>query len=275
MKIDGKEISSQILEDLKKRVEELKKKNVIPHLYIILLSNDPSSESYVKQKMLKAEQIGAKITIDKESFNLSTDSLLEKINKLNNDKSIHGIIVQRPMPENLNEEKIQTAVTPKKDVDGFNPKSNFEVPVSLAVLKILKVAHPDNFEDWLSQQTITVLGKGLTAGGPIIKSLIKLGINPNVITSKTLNKEEMLKKSDIVITAVGKANVLEILNLKEGVILVGVGLHKEEDGKFHGDFNETGIQNKALFYSPTPGGVGPVNVSMLLSNLISATERQI
>jgi methylenetetrahydrofolate dehydrogenase (NADP+)/methenyltetrahydrofolate cyclohydrolase len=275
MKIDGREISSQILEDLKKRVEKLKEKNVIPHLYIILLSNDVSSESYVKQKMLKGEQIGVKITVDRQSFDINTQELIEKIEKLNNDNLVHGIIVQRPMPESLNEKEIQNAVIGVKDVDGFNPNSKFEVPVSSAILKILKTTHPDNFDNWLKEQRITVLGKGLTAGGPIINTLIKSGIVPEVITSKSEGREKILKKSDIVISAVGKPNVLDESNLKQGVILIGVGLHKEDDGKFHGDFNEEKVQNKTLFYSPTPGGVGPVNVAMLLSNLVKATEIQI
>lgn len=275
MKIDGREISSQILDDLIKRVEELKKKNVIPHLYIILLSSDVSSESYVKQKMLKAEQIGAKITIDRDNFGINTEKLIEKIERLNNDNLVHGIIVQRPMPESLNEEKIQNAVIPIKDVDGFNPNSKFEIPVSQAVLKLLKTTHPENFNNWLKEQKITVLGKGLTAGGPIINSLLKLGIVPEVITSKTEGKDEILRKSNIVISAVGKENVVNKISLKQGVILIGVGLHKKEDGKFHGDFDEEEIQNKTSFYSPTPGGVGPVNVAMLLSNLIKATEIQI
>jgi methylenetetrahydrofolate dehydrogenase (NADP+)/methenyltetrahydrofolate cyclohydrolase len=275
MKIDGKQIAAEILEDLKVRVEKLKEKNIIPNLYIILLSDDASSESYVKQKQIKGDQIGVKITVEKENFNITTDELVKKIEKLNQDKLVHGIIVQRPMPKTLDEDKIKMAVNPLKDVDGFNQSSNFKVPVSLAVLKILENVHSDNFNDWLARQRISVLGKGLTAGGPIINTIKNLGINPYVITSTTPNKKELLSESDIVISAVGKENIVSSQDLKKGSILIGVGMHKGNDGKFHGDFNEEEIQDVVLYYSPTPGGVGPVNVSMLLSNLVEATEEQI
>ena len=274
MIINGREISSQILEDLKQRVEKLKEKNVIPHLYIILLSNDPSSQSYVKQKMLKGEQIGVRITIDKESFGESQNKLIEKIERLNNDKFVHGIIVQRPMPKTFDEEKIVKSISPLKDVDGFNSGSKFKAPIGQAVLKLLRTIHPDDFDHWLKQQKITVLGKGITAGTPIINTLITTGIKPEIITSNSENKEEILKKSDIVISAVGKPDVINSLDLKKDVILIGVGIHKEKDGKFHGDFNEEEIQNIASFYTPTPGGVGPVNVSFLLKNLVEACENQ-
>lgn len=272
MKIDGKQIAADILEDLKKRVEKLKEKNIIPHLYIILLSDDVSSESYVKQKLIKGEQIGVKITIEKGDFDISTDDLIKKIEKLNNDNLVHGIIVQRPMPESLDEEKIKNAVNPSKDVDGFNPESKFKVPVSLAVLKLLETVHHDNFNDWLKTNNISVIGKGLTAGGPIIHTLESLGIKPNIITSSSLNKKDLLKESDIVISAVGKENIVTSSDLKKGSILIGVGMHKGVDGKFHGDFNEDEIKEIVSYYSPTPGGVGPVNVCMLLSNLIQASE---
>lgn len=275
MKIDGRKIASEILENLKTRVEKLKTKNIFPHLYIILLSDEASSESYVKQKILRANDIGVKITLDKESPQISTEKLLEKINSLNKNNLVHGIIVQRPMPKTLDEEKIANAITPQKDVDGFNPNSKFGVPVSLAVLELLKTIHPKNFNDWLKSQKITVIGKGITAGKPIIKKLQELGIEPLIIDSKTSNKKEILKNSDIIISAVGKADVFTSFEIKNNAVLIGVGLHKETDGKFHGDFNQEEIQNTASFYSPTPGGVGPINVAFLMKNLVEATENQV
>jgi methylenetetrahydrofolate dehydrogenase (NADP+)/methenyltetrahydrofolate cyclohydrolase len=275
MKIDGKQIAAEVFEDLARRVEKLKEKNVTPNLHIILLSNDISSESYVKQKLIKGELIGVKISVEKGDQNITTDELIKKIEQLNQDKNVHGIIVQRPMPVTLDEEKIKAAIIPSKDVDGFNPNSNFKVPVSLAVIKILQKIHPENFEEWLKDQKISVLGKGITAGGPIIKTLQELRVNPMVITSKTENKNQILKESDIVISAVGKENIITSSELKKDCILIGVGMYKGEDNKFHGDFNEEEISSTVSYFSPTPGGVGPVNVSMLLSNLVNATEAQI
>lgn len=273
MKIDGKLIASEILEDLKKRVDVLKEKGIIPHLYVILLINDTATLSYIKQKKLKSEEISAKITIDEINPNITTDRLLEKIKELNKDKFVHGIIVQQPLPKNLDNEKIINAINIQKDIDGFNPGSKFKIPVGLAVLEILRKIHNKNFRNWLISQQITVLGKGLTAGGPIIKTLHEFGIKPNVISSKTENSEGILNNSDIVISAVGKESVVKRDNLKKGVILIGVGMHNES-GKLKGDYEESDIENTASYYTPTPGGVGPVNVSMLMKNLVEAAENQ-
>ncbi len=272
MIIDGKSIASQILESLKAQVEKLKRKGIIPHLHIIIFSEDSSSASYVRQKILKGRLISAKITVVKKNPKINTVDLVKKIEKLNKDNSIHGIIVQRPMPKQLNEEDITLAVDPKKDVDGFHPQSRFGIPVVLAVLKILETVHETEFETWLKSQKIAVIGKGLTAGKPIANFLRKLGVQPLIIDSETKNKKELLKNSDIIISAVGKPDVFDSSEIKNGAVLIGVGLHKETDGKFHGDYNEEKIKNIAGFYTPTPGGVGPVNVTMLLKNLVESAE---
>lgn len=277
MPIDGKIIAGEILQDLTKRVEILKGKGMTPRLYIITLSNDPSSTAYVRQKVLKGEQIGVKITVAKEDPDITTAGIVEKIEALNKDDSVHGIIVQRPMPKHLDEEKISLAINPKKDVDGFHAGSSFGTPVALAVLEILKqIQKTENkkqkFEEWMKTKRIAVLGKGITAGGPIIKALRKMGVEPQIISSRTEYPNEILKKSDIIISAVGKPNIVGDLMIKKGVILIGVGMHKEEDGKFHGDYDEEEVKDIAGIYTPTPGGVGPVNVAMLLKNLVEAAE---
>ena len=278
MLINGKQIASEILSDLKKRVGNLKTKGITPNLYIILLSEDESSASYVKQKQLRGEELGIKITLQKVDPAITTEDLLKKIDILNKDNSVHGIVIQRPMPIRLDEEKVESAVTPEKDVDGFNQNSGFGVPVALAVLEILSKIKDmtnnksKNLNEWLKNQKITVIGKGLTAGKPVIKALGKEGIEPSIISSKTENREEILKNSDIVITAVGKPRIIEKNDLKTGVILIGVGMHREMDGKFHGDYEEKEISEITSFYTPTPGGVGPLNVAMLLKNVVEAAE---
>lgn len=272
MKIDGKTIAAAILEDLRVQTQHLLQKRITPHLYIILLSDDASSTSYVKQKMLRGEEIKVKITVEKENPNLKTAELIEKIKKLNSDKNIHGIIVQRPLPEQIDEEAVALAVDPKKDIDGFNPNSKFNAPVALAVLKLLQNTHKDDFESWLKTQNITVIGKGVTAGKPIISFLKNLEITPNIISSQTSDRKELLQNSDIIISAVGKANSLNSTEIKKNAVLIGVGMHKGIDSKFHGDFDEEKIQSVVSFYSPTPGGVGPVNVACLMQNLIEATK---
>ncbi len=280
MIVNGREIAQKIFNDLKKRVGKLKEKNVTPHLHIITLTTDSASQAYVGQKKLKGGEIGAKITVENLSPNTKTDELLRMINKLNNDQGVHGIIIQRPIPQHIDESLIANSINPKKDVDGFHPSSSFSPPVGLSALKILEKIYAltpgvdarTDFDKWIKSKRITVIGKGVTAGRPIIKTLNKIGIEPKVISSKTENKEEILKNSDIIICAVGKANVIKKSDIKKGVILVGVGMYRGKDEKFHSDYEEENIKNTASFYTPTPGGVGPVNVAMLLLNLIKAAE---
>ena len=282
MEIDGREIAQRIFSDLKKRVEKLKEKNIIPHLHIITLTTDSASQAYVSQKKLKGGEIGAKITVENLSPNTKSEELLKKIERLNNDNNVHGIIIQRPVPKHIDENLIANSIDPKKDVDGFHSQSKFSPPIAQAVLKIMKKIYSSTprvyiyktlyFVNWLNSKKIAVIGKGVTAGGPIIKTFGRIAVKPQVITSKTENREEILKNSDIIICAVGKSNVIKKNDLKNGVVLIGVGMYKGEDGKFHSDYEEDDIKDTASFYTPTPGGVGPVNVAMLLSNLVKAAE---
>lgn len=284
MIVDGKQIAQKILDDLKKRVGKLKEQNITPHLRIITLTIDEASQAYVSQKKLKGGEIGAKITVENLSPNTKNEELLAKIEKLNNDKNVHGIIVQRPLPQHIDEGLIVNSINPQKDVDGFHLKSKFSPPVGKAVLRILEevyaltpeinVEKPRRFISWLKSKRIAVIGRGVTAGKPIIKTLAKIGVKPLIMASKTENREEILKNSDIVICAVGKPNIVKAKNLKNGVILIGTGMSRGEDEKFHGDYDENEIKDIASFYTPTPGGVGPINVAMLLSNLLKASENQ-
>lgn len=273
MIINGREIASEILEDLKNRVEKLKEKNVTPHLYIITLGKNSESTSYIKQKILKAEIIKAKTTVKKLSEKTTTDELISLIKKLNSDKKINGIIVQRPMPKTIDEKKIALAINTKKDVDGFHPHSKFMVPVALAVLKAIEsIIDDQDIVNFLKSKKITVIGKGITAGKPIINLFEKFKIKIKIIDSKSKERKKILKASDIIISAVGKSGIVTKDDLKKGVILIGVGLHLEKDQKFYGDYNQDEISDKAGFYTPTPGGIGPLNVSMLLKNLVKAAE---
>lgn len=280
MKIDGKAIAQYIFQDLKNRVDILKRKQITPHLAIILIGNDPSSETYVARKIKKTEEIGAKATLFNYELQITNEQLRKKIDELNRNPKVHGIIVQRPIPPQIDEYMVDYDVLPKKDVDGFQKNSRFTMPLAEAVIAILKgvfitKGHQEElFEKWLSKQNIVVMGKGKTGGGPVITRLSKMDIRPTVIDSKTHNPKEKTREADIIISTVGKNAVVTPQHIKHGVILIGVGMHKGSDGKMHGDYEEDEIKDIAGYFTPIPGGVGPVNVAMLLSNLVQAAEKQ-
>ena len=270
MKIDGREIAEGVRSDLKSRIQDLKTKNITPKIAIITLGDESSWATYVRQKIKVASELG----IIAELVNLrdaDESELLRTVSQIDNDKTYHGIIVQRPMPSSFSREKVINAISTEKDIDGFRPDSEFEVPVWLAVKKIIE-SRIMNHESW-SKLGFVVLGKGETAGSPAISGLKKLGIEPQVIDSKTENPDEILKRADVIISCVGRSGIIKPSNIKPGAILIGVGI-RGEDGKVRGDYLEEDIENVASAYTPTPGGVGPVNLSYLFANLIDAAEQQ-
>lgn len=264
MKIDGRLIASEILNNLKPQVEALKKKGIYPTLAIILIGDDENSKSYIRQKQHKAGEIGAGIKLY-EFKSVSEDDLINLINDLNGNPAIHGIIVQRPLPQNFDKETISHTINPEKDVDGFNQTSNFDAPVAEAVIEILNSIGQSD----LSGKKIVVIGKGETAGKPIINLLDKLELKFEIIDSKTENPDEIIRSAEIIISAVGKSGVIKPGLLNTNQILIGVGLYSQ-DGKLKGDYEEIDIENKVAYFTPTLGGVGPVNVSCLMRNLVQA-----
>jgi len=312
MKIDGHEIAEKMYEDLKKRVAKLKKHDVIPHLVVFLVGENPASVAYVTLKQKKGEEIGAKVTLMNFDTSVTTEELEEKVKLLNIDPFVHAILIQRPLPEQIDVNKLELLTNPEKDIDGFHPKSPYTLPLPLAVGKILEeVFILSNNEEqgvaragdphrapaanartsdggkagqdpvsteyltWLQLQNIVLIGKGPTGGGPILEYFKTLDVKPTIIDSKTKDPSALMKKADIIVSAVGRENVVKATDIKKGVILISVGILRGENKKLKGDYDAEAIQDKAAFYTPTPGGVGPVNVAKLMENLITAAEKQI
>lgn len=277
MKIDGRAIAERILADLAGEVGKLKERGVTPTMVVILVGDNPASLSYIKRKTIAAEKIGAKLVLSHQPSAVSYQQLKALIEQYNDDPSVHGIIIQRPLPNES--PKITTAlqcVVVNKDVDGFLPNSPFEVPVATAVLTILNFirSHLANAKERpLEEQNIVVIGRGETAGKPIADVLIKKGCKVDVVHSQTKNPDEIMRAADIIISCVGKSNVVRRDNIKPGAILISVGIWWDNDGKMHGDYDEEDISDIASFYTPTPGGVGPVNVACLMKNLILAVQK--
>lgn len=281
MKIDGKAIADKILEDLTLKVILLKKKGRVPTLAVILVGDNPASLSYIKQKQKAAERIGAVLKLFHLPQSTQPKDLNSTIQQCNNDSMIHGIIVQRPLPKETSiDASVLLKVNPQKDVDGFVPNSAFTVPVAMAVDEILRFIYSqldtldkfDQFESWLTTKKIVVIGRGETAGKPIAAYLTKKQCATSIIHSQTSNPLELIRNADIVISCVGKERVVTKDMIKPKSILMSVGIWRDSEGKLIGDYEEEDIKDVASFYTPTPGGVGPVNVACLMQNLINAVS---
>lgn len=280
MKIDGKAIAQQILDKLTHRVTALKEEGITPHLAVVLIGNDESSKAYVRQKELKIHQIGGAVSIHRFGQEFTQDQLLTLIQELNDDPIVHGIIIQRPLPTHIDGTLITNSTVSEKDVDGFRDDSPFDPPIARAVFRILREIHAQeddlnqSRDEWLKTKKIVILGKGVTAGQPIIKLFHKRQIPLAIVDSKTENREELIRGADIIISAVGKPQVIQAKDINETTTLIGVGMFRGDDGKLHGDYEEEEVAEKAQYYTSVPGGVGPVNVAMLLTNLVEAAETQ-
>jgi methylenetetrahydrofolate dehydrogenase (NADP+)/methenyltetrahydrofolate cyclohydrolase len=284
MIIDGKKLAKSILSDCKKSVLDLKTLGITPTMAVILIGNDPGSISYVKQKEKAALEIGAELLMSRQSLDVSIQTIQNIINSNNNNPAIHGIIIQRPLPTHLKDPELLNSIDPKKDIDGFVPNTPFDVPVAKAVNKILQKMYEERnrkydekeYYHWLGTQQIVVIGRGETAGKPIADFLFRSQSSPVIIHNSTSknDKHTALQQADIVISCVGKAHTVEPTYLKHGVMLISVGIWRDNEGKLHGDYEEDDVKDIASFYTPTPGGVGPVNVSCLMENLIQAAGRE-
>ncbi len=265
MKIDGKAIAEGILSDLTKQVALLKQKNITPTLAVILVGDNPESRSYIRQKQKATEKIGGRFIFEQLPKTALTKELAARVAMYNRDPAVHGVIVQRPLLPHI-DVSINQKVDPTKDVDGIVNNSAFDVPIAMAIFRIFDCIHIDH----LKQKNIVIIGRGETAGKPIAAALAKQQCTTSIITSKTLNPKEIMNGADIIISCVGKRGIVTRDVLRPGVILISVGLTRAEDGALHGDYEEDDIKDVASFYTPTPGGVGPLNIASLMQNLVKA-----
>jgi methylenetetrahydrofolate dehydrogenase (NADP+)/methenyltetrahydrofolate cyclohydrolase len=283
MIIDGRTIANHILRDLATRVLILEDTyNIRPHLAVIRVGEDPAITSYINQKDKMAKEIGATLSVYNFPESVSTEQLKQSIDFLQENGDIHGIILQLPVPPHIDYEKLILDIHPDKDVDGFRPNSQFTIPVATAVIKILEIPMikdalktGESFNEWLRSKKIVVMGKGKTGGQPVSDLLRQRGADVVVIDSTTTLIKEKTLEADIIITAVGKPEILTKDMIKKDAILIGIGMSMDENGKFVGDYNEEDIKDTASWYTPIPGGVGPVNVACLMENLVIAAEKSL
>lgn len=276
MKVSGRVVAEAIL---KKLEIEIKENNLKPSLAIILANNNPASRIYVDNKIKTAQKIGIKADLYEFAEN-EQEKVLEIIKKLNEDETVHGMIIQYPVFDGWDFEKLESQISPKKDVDGFLPNSPFVGATALGIWEMLTAfSLEEGFnktEEFLKGKNIVVLGLGKAAGGPIVKFLREKGFEVNSIVKETKNPNPIIQKGDVVISATGAKNVVNKSNLKKGSYVIGVGVGKELiDGeeKIFGDINEAEVAEIAKLYCPTIGGIGPLTIVSLLKNVVESSKK--
>ena len=269
MKVSGRVVADAIAKKLAEQVRQLR---IQPTLAIILAGNDPSSRIYVDFKINRANEIGVGIEFFEFGRN-DYDKFLGTIEKLNKDVKIHGIIIQYPIFDNWNFDEVFSKIDPKKDVDGFSKESPFRGATALGVWEMLTafsiMQSFSETEEFLKDKKVVLLGKGKTAGGPIRDLLSGKSINFTLIDSKTENPDELIKNADVVISATGRKNIITGEKIKKGSFVIGVGVGKEE-GEIYGDIEEESVSRIAKLYCPTIGGIGPLTIVCLLTNVTEA-----
>jgi len=287
--LDGKKLSQQIKEEIKQAVSLRKEKGQkTPHLAAVLVGNDGASLTYVGSKVRSCEQVGFKSTLIRLESSITEQALLAKIKELNNDDFLDGYIVQLPLPKHIDEEKILLAVDPKKDVDGFHP-SNFGrmalemdsyIPATpFGIMEMLKRNEID-----ISGKHCVVIGRSNIVGRPISILMSQKG-NPGNATvtlahSRTKNIEQLTQKADIIVSALGIPEFLKGDMVKEGVIVIDVGITRVPDNShpkgyvIKGDVAFDEVAKKSSYITPVPGGVGPMTIAMLLKNTLLSCERK-
>ncbi|MCY8380188.1 bifunctional methylenetetrahydrofolate dehydrogenase/methenyltetrahydrofolate cyclohydrolase FolD [Bacillus haynesii] len=277
--IDGKETAKEKRGQLAKEVEELKKQGVTPGLAVILIGDDPASLSYVRGKKKAAEAMGIRFQLDHFDASFSEQELLEVIDQYNQNDDFHGILVQLPLPDHISEQAVIERISPDKDVDGFHPlnvgkmllgEDTFLPCTPAGIVELLKKTEID-----LSGKEVVVVGRSNIVGKPVGQLLLNENATVTYCHSRTADITAHTKKADILIVAVGKANFIKADQMKEGAVVIDVGVNRLDNGKLVGDVDFEGAKEKASYITPVPGGVGPMTITMLAHNTVKSAKRTI
>ena len=274
--IDGKKISREIRDELKAKVEQYKKEGKECSLAVIQVGNDPASSVYVGNKKKACEYIG----IGSVSYELPEETteqeLLDLIAKLNNDRKINGILCQLPLPKHIDEDKIINAISPEKDVDGFHPQSVGSLVigqpgfVSCTPAGIIELLKRSGIE--ISGKNCVVIGRSNIVGKPMSLLMLRENATVTICHSKTKDLQAVCKQADILIVAIGKPQYIGAEYVKDGAVVIDVGIHRDENNKLCGDVKFDEVEPVASYITPVPGGVGPMTIAMLMNNCVSAME---
>jgi methylenetetrahydrofolate dehydrogenase (NADP+) / methenyltetrahydrofolate cyclohydrolase len=275
--IDGNALAKQIRAEAAGRTQALKAKGIQPHLAILLVGEDPASQVYVKHKVADSEQTGLKATLERHPADMTEADLLARIRALNADASVHGILVQLPLPRHMDSHNVIETISPTKDVDGFHVASAGALMVGqpgfwpctpYGCLKML-----DSIGYDLKGKHAVVIGRSNIVGKPMAMMLLGRDATVTICHSRTRDLASFTRQADVVVAAVGKRNVLTRDMVKPGAVVIDVGMNRNDEGKLCGDVDFDGVKEVAGWITPVPGGVGPMTRAMLLVNTIAAAER--
>lgn len=272
--LDGKKLRDKIFEDLKEKIDKMKKK---PTLAVILVGENPASQIYVRNKKKTAEKLGINSLSIEYPADISEKELVAKIEELNNDKNVTAILVQLPLPKHINKNKVIDAILPQKDVDGLTPynlgklfsgEKPYVYPCTPKGILLLL----DEYNIELDGKNIVVIGRSNLVGKPVAQMLLNRNATVTMCHSHTKNLSEITKTADIVVSAVGK-NVIGEKMLKSNCVVIDVGIFRDENGKISGDVDFENVSKVTAYISPVPGGVGPMTIASLMLNTVELVEK--
>ena len=276
--IDGKKISQEIKDEIKEQVAQLKAEGSEVCLAVIQVGNNPASTVYVGNKKKACAYTGITSLAYELPEETTEEELLQKIEELNQDKKVNGILVQLPLPKHMDEDKIIEAISPAKDVDGFHPVNVGALSIgkdgliSYTPYSIIQLLKRSGIE--IDGKNCVIIGRSNIVGKPMAQLLLRENGTVTIVPSHTKNLTELTAPADIVVAAIGKANYITADYIKEGAVVIDVGINRNENGKLCGDVDFAQVSEKASAITPVPGGVGPMTIAMLMQNCLEAFRRQ-
>lgn len=277
--IDGKEIAKKTKSEIVDQVQEMKTQGITPGLAVILVGDNQASRTYVNSKQKTARELGMHNVLIEYPESITEQDLLAKIDELNNDEDIHGILVQLPLPGHINETHLIEAISPEKDVDGFHPinigrmmtgQDAFLPCTPFGVMVMMKEIGID-----LAGKHVVVVGRSNIVGKPAGQLFLNKNATVTYCHSKTKDLKEHTRQADVVVAAVGKAGLITADHIKAGAVVIDVGMNRDEEGKLCGDVAYAEVKEKAGYITPVPGGVGPMTIAMLMYNTLKSAKNHL
>ena len=277
--LDGKTTANDLLEDVTNKISKLKAKDIVPGLAVILVGDNPASQVYVRNKRKKAEKLGINFVLKELPKDSTQEEVLQLVEQFNHDEKINGILVQSPLPKQIDEEKVIRMIDPKKDVDGLHPQNlgllfgNIKQYYPVACTPKGVITLLNKYQIDVDGKNVVIVGRSKLVGKPLLALLNNLNATVTLAHSHTHNLEEITKKADILIATVGKIGVITDNMVKPGAVVIDVGINRNSDGKLVGDVADN-VKEVASYITPVPGGVGPMTVATLMEQVVELTAVQ-